>query len=112
MRTIDLKSWQRREHYEFFTSYEYPHFSLCADLDITQFLSMIKEKGISFTAGIMYLIARTANEIPEFRHRVRKSNPIEHEVVHPGTTILTENELFAFCTVEYIADFIETQRAA
>ena len=107
MKIIDLKTWTRRDHYEFFTTFEYPHFSLCADLDITQFLSMIKDKGISFTAGIMYLIARTANGIPEFRHRVREGNPIEHDVVHPGTTILTKNDLFAFCTVEYIADFKE-----
>jgi chloramphenicol O-acetyltransferase type A len=105
MRTIDLKFWQRREHYEFFTSYEYPHFSLCADLDITQFLSMIKDKGISFTAGIMYLIARTANEIPEFRQRVRDGNPIEHDVVHPSATILTKDDLFSFCTVLYTPVF-------
>ena len=107
MRVIDLETWYRRDHYQYFCKYDYPHFSICADLNITEFLSMIKSLKISFTAGMMYLIARTANAIPEFRHRVRDGNPIEHDVVHPGSTILTKNELFAFCTVEYMSDFKE-----
>ena len=53
----------------------------------------------------MYLIARTANAIPEFRHRVRERAAIEHEVVHPSVTILSEDDLFTFCTVEYDQDF-------
>ena len=105
MRTINLDTWSRREHYQFFTTFEYPHFSLCANVDLTKFLPAIKAAGISFTGAIMYLIARTANTIPEFRHRVREGAAIEHEVVHPGVTILSKDDLFYFCTVEYDQDF-------
>jgi chloramphenicol O-acetyltransferase type A len=74
-------------------------------MDLTNFLPAIISAKISFTAVIMYLVARTANSIPEFRQRVREGNPIEHVVVHPSATILTKDELFTFCTVEYQADF-------
>jgi chloramphenicol O-acetyltransferase type A len=107
MRTIDLETWHRKDHYEFFCAFEYPHFSLCAEVDITTFLPNIKKAKVSFTAAIMYLIARTANAIPEFRQRVREGNPIEHDLVHPSATILTEDDLFSFCTVLYTADFFE-----
>jgi chloramphenicol O-acetyltransferase type A len=107
MRTIDLETWHRKDHYEFFCNFEYPHFSLCADVDLTIFLSEIKKIKVSFTAAIMYLIARTANAIPEFRHRVREGNPIEHDLIHPSATILTKDDLFSFCTVLYTADFFE-----
>jgi chloramphenicol O-acetyltransferase type A len=51
--------------------------------------------------AIVYAIARTANEIPEFRFRIRPSGAIEHEVVHPSTTILKGDDLFTFCTILY-----------
>ncbi|MGB2964799.1 MAG: chloramphenicol acetyltransferase [Anaerolineales bacterium] len=107
MRTIDMETWPRRDHYQFFSTFEYPHFSLCADLDITTFLPFLKNRKISFTAAIMYLIARTANSIPEFRQRVREGNPIEYDVVHPSATILTKDDLFSFCTVLYNQNFIK-----
>jgi chloramphenicol O-acetyltransferase type A len=112
MRTIDLNTWHRKDHYEFFCNFEYPHFSLCADVDLTAFLPAIKEIKVSFTAAIMYFIARTANAIPEFRQRVREGNPIEYNLVHPSATIMTKNDLFSFCTVLYAEDFLEFTRKA
>jgi chloramphenicol O-acetyltransferase type A len=107
MRKIQLDGWPRTGHYQFFKEFEYPYFSLCADMDISVFLPRVKEMGISFTAAMMYLIARVANSIPEFRQRVREDNPIEHPVVHPSATILSKNDLFTFCTVEYGEDFLD-----
>lgn len=113
MRTINLEGWPRKEHYLFFSGFDYPYFSLCADMNITAFQLMIRENKISFTAAVMYLVARVANGIPEFRQRVREGNPIEHEVVHPSATILSKNKLFTFCTVIYEPGFKEfTQKAA
>ena len=107
MSIIDLETWHRKDHYEFFKTFEYPHFSLCADVDLSTILPAIKKVEVSFTATIMYLIARTANAIPEFRQRVREGNPIEHDLVHPSATILTQNDLFSFCTVLYTPDFMD-----
>jgi chloramphenicol O-acetyltransferase type A len=112
MRKIQLDGWPRRGHYQFFREFEYPYFSLCADMEISEFLPRIKVRGISFTAAIMYLIARVANSIPEFRQRVREECPIEYPVVHPSATILSKNDLFTFCTVEYREDFLEFIRSA
>jgi len=106
VKTIDLAGWPRREHYLFFKSFDYPYFSLCADMDITHFLPMIKERKISFTAAIMYLVARVANGIPEFRQRIREDGPIEHDIVHPSATILSKDDLFTFCTAIYKEDFL------
>jgi chloramphenicol O-acetyltransferase type A len=105
MKKIPLNDWPRREHYQYFQNYDYPYFSLCADVDLRSFLPIIKKEKISFTAAMMYLIARVANGIPEFRQRIRESDPVEHPVVHPSTTILSTNDLFTFCTVRYQPEF-------
>ena len=114
MKEIPLENWPRKDHYLFFREFEYPYFSLCANVDITNFLPLIKERNISFTAAIMYLVARVANGIPEFRQRIRDEGPIEHEVVHPSATILSKDDLFTFCTAIYQDNFLafaaETQQ--
>lgn len=107
MKKIPLEGWPRKEHYQFFRDYDYPYFSLCADMDVSVFVPMVKEHKTSFTAAMMYLVARVANGIPQFRQRIREEGPIEHPVVHPSATILSRDDLFTFCTVRYQPEFNE-----
>ena len=107
MRQIDIQTWPRREHFKVFNTFDYPHFSLCANVDLTAFYPFVKQRGISFTVAVVYVLARAANAIPEFRYRIREGKVVEHEIVHPSATILTENDLFSFCTFDYIEDFSE-----
>jgi chloramphenicol O-acetyltransferase type A len=105
MRQIDMQTWPRREHFKAFNAFDYPHFNLCANVDLTAFYPFIKQRSISINLAIVYLLARAANAIPEFRYRIRPGEVVEHEIVHPSTTILTKEDLFSFCTIEYIEDF-------
>jgi chloramphenicol O-acetyltransferase type A len=105
MRYIDLETWPRRDHFKVFSGLDYPHFGLSANVDITTFRLFVKQHDISFTIAIIYVLTRAANKIPEFRYRIRDEDVIEHEVVHPSTTIMTENDLFSFCIFHYSEDF-------
>ena len=105
MRTIDMQTWSRREHYEKFNAFDHPHFGMCANVDLTSFYLLLKQHGYSITVGIVYVISRAANAIPEFRYRIRAGEVVEHEIVHPSITLLTGDDLFSFCTMEYIEDF-------
>jgi chloramphenicol O-acetyltransferase type A len=105
MRTINLETWPRRGHYEWLKNFEMPHFNMCVNLDITAFKTALKEAGVSFTVAIVYLVARTANEVPEFRQRIRGDEVVEHDTVHPSTTYLTGDDLFSFCQMPYGEDF-------
>jgi chloramphenicol O-acetyltransferase type A len=113
MREIELAAWPRRKHYDIYRSWDYPHFNMCANVDVSLFHQAAKQRGISFTIAIMYLISRVANAIPEFRYRIRGETVVEHEIVHPSTTYITEGDLFSFCTVDYSENFDEfSARAA
>jgi chloramphenicol O-acetyltransferase type A len=105
MRKIDIDSWSRREHYEFFSTYGYPHWGMVANVDLTAFYPEIKKRGQSFTIAIVYSIARASNAIKEFRYRIRDDQVIEHEVVHPGFTFLMDDDTFSFCITDYLEDF-------
>ena len=107
MRHINLETWSRREHFKVFSAFDHPHFGLCANVDLTTLYPIVKQRGFSFTVATVYVLARAANAIPEFRYRIRGGNVVEHEIVHPSITILTDEDLFSFCTIDYIEDFSE-----
>ena len=77
MRTIDMQTWSRRQHFELFSTYTYPHFGLSANVDLTAFYPAVKQRGYSLTVAIVYLLARASNAIPEFRYRIRDGEVME-----------------------------------
>lgn len=107
MQYIDMQSWPRRKHFNVYNAFDYPHFNVCANVDLTAFYPAVKQRSLSINVAIIYVLARAANRIPEFRYRIRDGAVVEHEVVHPSTTILMEDELFTFCTIEYADNFLE-----
>jgi chloramphenicol O-acetyltransferase type A len=74
-------------------------------VDITTFYPAVKKRGYSITIAIVYVIARASNVIPEFRHRIRDGKVIEHDIVNPAFTILVKEDVFSFCSVDYVEDF-------
>ena len=107
MRYIDMQTWSRRNHFSFYSTFDHPHFSMCVNVDVTAFHPFVKRNGYSFTVCMVYVIARASNAIPEFRLRIRGEQVVEHEIVNPGFTILTGEDLFSFCFVEYAEVFSE-----
>jgi chloramphenicol O-acetyltransferase type A len=105
MRTIDIENWSRGEHFRLFNNFNHPHFSMCANVDVTEFYPFVKQHHYSFTVTVVYVIARAANAIPEFRQRIHGKQVVEYEVVHPGFTILVSEDIFTFCTIEYEENF-------
>jgi chloramphenicol O-acetyltransferase type A len=105
MREIDLDAWARRAHFEKFKDWHDPWFNVCGNVDVGAMLAAVRRRGVRPTAAIVYAVARTANDIPEFRWRIRGDSVVEHDVVHPATTILVDGGLFSFCTFGYDEDF-------
>jgi chloramphenicol O-acetyltransferase type A len=102
-----MQTWSRRDHFKTFGAYNHPHFGMCANVDLTAFYPAVKERGHSMNVAIVYVVSRAANAIPEFRYRIRGGEVVEHEIVHPATTILVDEDVFGFAFFDYIEDFSE-----
>lgn len=105
MRVVNMQDWPRREHFLKFSAFNHPHFGMTANIDLTLFRPYVKQVCASITVAVTYVLARTANAIPEFRYRIQERQVVEHEVVHPSITVLGDEDLFSFCLLEYSADF-------
>jgi len=98
---LDIDKWPRREHFHFFSSMDYPHFNLCADVDITRLHSFLKKHDLPFFSAVLYLSARAANAIEEFHYRIRGDRVVIHERIDPAITVLGKDDIFGYCTIEY-----------
>ena len=105
MKKIEFTNPHRKKHYEFFSAMNHPHFNVTVPVDITEFMSFIKSKDMSFSYSFIFFLSRSANEIKEFRWRIRNGEVFEHEAVHPSFTVNTdEADVFSFCTVPFSSD--------
>ncbi len=111
MKTIDLKSWPRRKHFETYRLMDHPHFNMTATIEVDKLLQASRQQ-TSLTVAITYLLSLTANGIENFRWRIRGDQVVEHEVVHPSITILTPDDLFSFCTIPFLDDYLEFSQVA
>jgi chloramphenicol O-acetyltransferase type A len=100
-----MNTWSRKEQFHFFRQMDYPHFNLCANLDLTTTQTWLKAQGISFFKAMIYIAMTAVNDLPEFRYRVRGETVVEHELVHPSFTIMRNDGVFTFCPVEYTRNF-------
>lgn len=83
----------------------HPHFNITANVEIEPLITYCKNHQLSITHSIVFLIAKTANEITEFKWRIRGADVIEHESVQPSFTVNTDtSDVFSFCTVNYNAN--------
>jgi len=105
LRTIDLDSWLRREHFHLYKAMEFPHINMCMQVDITDLWARRKETDVSPTVILTYVITRAANNVPEFRQRIQGDLVVEYDIIHPLITVLGENDLFGVTTLEYDPDF-------
>lgn len=101
MTPINLKKWPRKAIFEFYRDFEYPQINVCMDIDITATVQYLKEHSLSRFKTILWTICHASNSINEFKYRIRNGNVILHDVVHPSFTVLTRDNLFTFCRVEY-----------
>jgi chloramphenicol O-acetyltransferase type A len=111
-RYLDVESWKRRDHFQFYKSYDEPFFGVCADVDVTETLRLCRSRKLSFFVATLYLSIRAVNTIEELRCRIRDGRVLVHDVVHAGSTVLRADETFGFCYFDYVEGFERFRQGA
>jgi chloramphenicol O-acetyltransferase type A len=115
MKFVDVENWKRKTTYEYFRGYEDPFFNITANLDVTELYRFCKENSLSFALASLYCSLQSANEIREFRIRLKDEKLVEFDKIHANQTIFNEDETFSFCYFENegsIFDFDEKGKLA
>lgn len=101
MKIIDINSWSRREHYQFFRRMDYAHYHIGTDLDITGFKAKTKEQNLQFSFAITFAVTLMMNKVEAFRYRIHKNEVVLYEKIHPSFSYLSpDREYFKMVTVD------------
>lgn len=119
MERIDLNNWDRALHYQIFRNSVQPQYCVTFELDITNFLKGIRQRGYSFTFSFIFAVSKCANQIKEFRYRFVEGNPVIFDKINTAFTYLNKDtELFKVVHVEmtdtleeYVALAAEKEKA-
>ncbi|HUQ33244.1 MAG TPA: chloramphenicol acetyltransferase [Pyrinomonadaceae bacterium] len=103
---LDIETWNRRRQFEFFKDYANPFFNICAEVDVTRLRGLTRfVKDISFLVAYHFFSIKAANEVEQFRYRLRGDRVLVHDRIHAGTTLLLADETFTFVYFDYTDDF-------
>lgn len=105
MRKINIKSWNRKEHFEFFSKFDEPFFGLVSEIDVTAAYNFSKEVNRSFFAHYLHRSLLAVNLVEEFRYRIDKNEAVVYDEIHASTTIGREDGTFGVTFVPYNIDF-------
>lgn len=120
-KSVDMSSYDRKDLYEHFLTFEIPVATRTIQLDVTHLMSFIKQHNYKFSLFIGFILTRAANLVPEFRLRIHGDNElVAYEKIIPSFTILSDDKRLFFSkgvfTNGFQSDYYENleinQRAA
>ncbi|NMP32344.1 hypothetical protein HII17_12300 [Thalassotalea sp. M1531] len=105
-RYIDLTTWHRKNHFEFYKGFEQPCFNICLTIDVTEAIKFANKHNVSKLFTLLYLSSKACNNVEAFKLRISASGkPYKLNKVHPSATLMNNEELFSFCNFKFDEDF-------
>lgn len=104
---IDMDTYIRREHFEHFLTMEDPFVELTVQLDITDWIQVVKEQQNPFFLSFLYQVGRAANSIRELRQRIRDDGIIEYETCDCSFTVALEDGTYRYANVGTELPFLQ-----
>lgn len=104
-KTLDLQTWNRREHFEFFSKFEEPFFGVVAEVDCTAAYRKCKENGDSFFLYYLHKALLAANRIENFKYKAVGNQVFFYDQVDATPTIAREDGTFGFSYLKFNEDY-------
>jgi len=99
---IDVTTWARKNHFNFYKDFPDPNFNICFSMDITKAYHFAKANELSPFLVIMYLSSQACNSVEAFRIRLDEDGaPYMLSVVEPSATVAKEDGIFNFCNMSH-----------
>ena len=104
---IDLKTWNRNAHFEFFSKFDEPFFGITTPIDCTIAYQNSKNIEIPFFVYYLHKTLVAINKIDNFRLRIEGENVVLYDEINASATIMREDKTFGFSFMKYQEDIHE-----
>lgn len=108
--TLNLATWPRRDHFNFFKQFEEPFFGVTLKVDCTMAYQKVKETSGSFFLSYLHKSLVAANEIESFRYRISREEVVVYDQVNASPTINRPDGTFGFAYLDFHTEFEDFQK--
>lgn len=98
---IDIDSWIRKDHYQFFSQFEEPFYGITATIDCTTAWQYARQNNIPFFQYYLYQALKAANAIENFRYRIVNKEVYLFNSINASPTIPRPDGTFGFAYIDY-----------
>lgn len=102
---LDLESWARKEHFEFFSNFDEPYTGVSVEIDCTAAYERCKQNNISFFLYYFHQALIAVNSVEALRYRIEDGNVYSYDTIHGSATINRPDGTFQFSHFPFDGDF-------
>ena len=102
---VDINSWNRKDHYHFFSKFTEPFYGITADVECDFAYHQAKTNKQSFFLTYIHKALQVANDIQAFRYRIIDDVLYEYEMIDASPTINREDGTFGFSYLKFHQNF-------
>lgn len=104
---IDISTWNRKGHLEFFSAFQEPFFGITTTIDCTIAYEKAKAMQISFFVYYLHKTLAAVNQIENFRYRIEGEDVFLYNEIDASATIMREDKTFGFSFMKFHDDIHE-----
>ena len=97
---LNMETYKRKNHFEYFNSLAYPYVGLTVNVYITDLMKTIKAKKLPFFLSICYCVSRSVNRVPEFRQRILNNQIVEYDYCLTSHTVAISDGTYCYCDLD------------
>lgn len=109
---IDLATWNRKEHFEFFSTFEEPFFGITTPIDMTIAYEKAKAMQIPFFVYYLHKTIAAVNQVENFRYRIEENEVVLYNEIDASATIMREDKTFGFSFMKFHSNIDEFTKIA
>lgn len=102
---IDMSSYPRKEHFDYFRGITFPYVGVTVECDVTDAVGLCRKNGYSFYLTFMHAAAKAADSVPELRRRIRGGGIVEFDACPTSHVELLDDGTFCYCTLYHDLPF-------
>ncbi len=104
---LSRDTWNRKEHFHFFSQMEEPFFGVTIVIDCTIAYAKSKELGTTFFTYYLHKTLIAINAIESFRYRIIEDEVYLFDQIDASATILRDDKTFGFSLMKYDKNLTE-----
>jgi len=106
-RPVNLATWTRTAQFQFFRTFERPHYATTVRLDVTKLMQNRKTNGLSPFRHAVWSIGKGLHAVPELCMRFQGDSVTEFDRLNLSSTIPLDNGDFRYSYFPFDPDRVE-----